>query len=87
MLFSMIDNTENIRREMVQEINSNASEREKLEAQHGQVWSTEELSKEFSVQGFLAPFVVVKRKSDSKVGTLTFQHSPRFYFNFVEDNS
>jgi hypothetical protein len=29
--------------------------------------------------------VVVKRKSDGVVGSLEFQHHPRFYFNFAED--
>jgi hypothetical protein len=29
--------------------------------------------------------VVVKRKSDGKKGSLEFTHSPRVYFNFVED--
>jgi hypothetical protein len=40
--------------------------REALEAQHGQVWSTEELSQHFDVIGFMAPFVVVREKSDGK---------------------
>jgi hypothetical protein len=42
------------------------------------------LTNDFDVQGFMAPFVVVRRKSDNKKGTLTFQHSPRFYFDFTE---
>ena len=36
------------------------------------------------VLGFLAPFVVVRRKSDGRKGSLTFSHSPRFYFSFRE---
>jgi hypothetical protein len=43
------------------------------------------MSEEFTVKGFAAPFVVVMRKSDGVVGSLEFQHSPRFYFNFQED--
>ena len=39
----------------------------------------------FAVEGFLAPYVVVRRKSDGVRGTLTFQHSPRFYFDFAAD--
>jgi hypothetical protein len=31
----------------------------------------------------MAPLVVVKRKVDGIVGTLTFQHQPRYYFDFV----
>lgn len=81
----MSDETENIRREMVQAINAEPGSREALELQYGKVWATQELSEEFEVKGFMAPFVVVKRKSDGKMGSLTFQHMPRFYFNFVED--
>jgi hypothetical protein len=82
----MQDITENIRREAVQIINTNApTEREQVEKLYGQVWNTEELSRDYSVLGFMAPFVVVKRKSDGAKGSLMFQHSPRFYFNFRED--
>ena len=59
--------------------------REALEAQHGQVWNTEQLSAEFDVLGFLAPLVVVRRKSDRQKGSLEFQHCPRFYFGFRAD--
>jgi hypothetical protein len=45
-------------------------------------WNTEELQRDFTVQGFLAPFVVVVRKSDGVKGTLEFTHNPRVYFNF-----
>jgi len=80
----MSDPTENIRRELVKEINANPGSREALEAAHGQVWSTEELTEEFSVSGFAAPFVAVTRKSDGQKGLLEFQHSPRFYYGFQE---
>lgn len=45
-------------------------------------WTTETLQAEFSVIGFAAPFVVVRRKSDGVKGTLEFTHNPRVYFNF-----
>ena len=48
-------------------------------------WSTEELIEDFEVIGFLAPFVVVRRKSDSVKGSLEFTHMPRKYFNWKED--
>jgi hypothetical protein len=48
-------------------------------------WNTAELQRDFEVFDFLAPFVMVKRKSDGKVGTLEFTHSPRVYFNWQED--
>ena len=79
---SNIDPTEDARRAMVQQINADPGSREALEAEHGQVWSTEELQRDFDVIGFAAPFIVVKRKSDGERGSLLFQHAPRFYFCF-----
>ena len=58
------------------------TERQRLEDRYGQVWNTTEVQEEFEVLGFMAPFVVVVRKTDGKKGSLTFQHSPRFYFSF-----
>lgn len=60
-------------------------ERAEFEKEYGQVWNTTELQKDFKVLSFLAPFVMVIRKSDNQKGTLEFNHDPRFYFNFVED--
>jgi len=76
------DPTEPIRRQRLAEINAEPGSREALEAQYGQVWDTGELGKDFQVLGFLAPYVVVRRKSDGVRGSLEFQHHPRFYFNF-----
>jgi len=59
-------------------------EREELEKAFGKVWSTTELTTEYSVEGFMAPYVVVTRKEDSVRGSLEFQHHPRYYFNFKE---
>ena len=81
----MPDPTENIRRQMVAEINADPNGREALEAKYGQVWDTAQLTNDFEVLGFMAPFVVVRRKSDHKKGSLQFQHSPRFYFSFDVD--
>ena len=78
----MSDETESIRRQQLAEINSNPGSREALEAQHGQVWDTQELGKDFTVEGFMAPYVVVRRRSDGQRGSLMFQHDPRFYFGF-----
>jgi hypothetical protein len=49
------------------------------------VWDTEQLRESFEVKGFMAPFAVVRRKSDGAIGTVMFQHSPRLYFAFVKD--
>ena len=78
----MSDATEPYRRQRLVEINGEPGTREALEAEHGQVWNTEELGRDFEVTGFLAPFVVVRRKSNGKKGSLEYQHQPRFYFGF-----
>lgn len=78
----MSDETETLRRQRLAEINAEPGSREALEAQHGQVWSTDEMSRDFEAIGFMAPFIVVRRKADRVRGSLEFQHNPRFYFNF-----
>jgi len=85
------DETEEIRRNRlatlngaVESDNTNA-ERQRLEALHGQVWDTAQLSSDFEILGFMAPYVVVQRRSDGRKASLEFQHSPRLYFNFVAD--
>jgi hypothetical protein len=78
----MKDPTEDVRREMVDEINSAKSDRQLMEVKYGQVWDTKELQQDFEVQGFMAPFCMVVRKFDGAKGTLMFQHMPRFYFSF-----
>jgi hypothetical protein len=82
----MQDETEQYRRARQAELNINAGVREALEARYGQVWSTEELrASQYTVIGFMAPFVVVKDKTTGKKGSMEFQHSPRYYFNYAED--
>lgn len=80
----MIDETEPLRRQRLIEINAEPGSREALEAQYGQVWDTEQLRADFEVIGFMAPLVVVRRRSDGRKGSLELQHNPRFYFNFKE---
>ena len=81
----MSDPTEAVRRQQLAEINANPGSREALEAEHGQVWDTRQLGEDFEVLGFMAPLVVVKRKSDGRKGSLYFQHSPRYYYGFEPD--
>ena len=76
----MKDPTERLRRGMIA---SGAPERDLAKADKR--WTTEEMSAEFTVQSFMAPFVFVTRRSDGTKGTMEFVHSPRVYFNFVED--
>lgn len=82
----MSDPTETIRRQRLVEINIEPGSREALEATYGQVWTTDELSEEFEAIGFMAPLIVVRRRSDGVKGSLEFQHSPRFYFNWQPHN-
>jgi hypothetical protein len=81
----MNDPTENTRRKLVAEINAEPGSREALEAEHGQAWDTDELTRDFEVLGFMAPFVVARRRADGSKGSLMFQHMPRFYYGFVKD--
>ena len=76
------DPTENVRRLELAQINAAPGSREVLEAKHGQVWDTQELGQDFQVEGFLAPYVIVRRRSDGLRGSLMFQHDPRLYFAF-----
>jgi len=80
----MVDVTESFRRELTAEINAKRSPREAMEDEHGQCWDTSELQRDFEVTGFMAPFVIVRRKSDGEKGSLMFQHSPRIYYRFQE---
>ena len=79
----MSDPTEQARRELVEAINVEPGSREALEAKHGKVWDTDELQRDFEATSFMAPWIFVKRRSDGKVGSLVFQHRPRFYFDFT----
>lgn len=80
-----MDPTEDIRRELVSAINAEPGSRAALEAAQGRVWDTAQLTAEFEVQSFLAPFVMVRRKADGVLGTMMFQHYPRFYWGFMPD--
>lgn len=80
----MNDPTEPIRRMMCDEINNNPSDRDRLEAVHGEgnVWSTDELQNDFNVTSFAAPYCFVTWKCSGVRGTVRFQHNPRLYFDF-----
>jgi len=82
----MSDPTESTRRVLCAAINAEAAQavdpREELGARYGQLWDTQELQADYSVEGFMAPFVVVLRKADDVKGTLMFSHSPKFYHSF-----
>lgn len=81
------DPTEPIRRNMIAEQKSiGPLTREQLAAVHGDVYDTAEMSAKFRVKAFMAPFVVVEEHGpNGRLGTLEFQHSPRFYYGFTPD--
>jgi hypothetical protein len=83
----MSDPTVPARRTLSASINESPFTREHLEEVYGKgnVYDVDELREHFNVQGFASPFCIVHRKSDGKVGTLTFQHGPRLYWDFQED--
>jgi hypothetical protein len=85
----MLNTSENIRRLLTEQVNHGYSEdeterHEELCEEYGydNVFSTEELQENFSVESFCSPLVFVTRKSDRVRGSLQFTHSPRFYFSF-----
>jgi hypothetical protein len=80
------DPTESIRRGLV-ELGIPAADLAAVLASGGQVWSTAELTTEFEVIGFMAPYVVARRLADGQRGTLEFTHSPRFYFGWAPDET
>lgn len=76
----MTDDTEAYRRNLI------ATGQPERDLQHARKrWDTDSLRAEFEVLSFAAPFVVVRRRSDGKAGTLEFTNNPRVYFNWVED--
>ena len=74
------DTTEGLRRKLMAQLAMEAADRVTLEHRHGHVWDPVELRRDFSVIGFLAPLVVVRRRSDGMLMTMMFQSEPRLYF-------
>ena len=84
----LIDEADALRKQRLVAINTAVRDlieeeaRRQLQATYGRVYDTRELSAEFEVLGFMAPYAVVRRKSNGMLGSLEFTHSPRFYFAF-----
>jgi hypothetical protein len=82
----MIDDpTEEIRRARKAELDLAAADRAALETKYGAVYDTKEMQALYAVQGFAAPFVIVEERATGRMGSLEFQHYPRFYFNWLPD--
>ena len=76
----MEDHTESWRRGLSKIINSGD-----IQIPEGAEWTTDQLTEEFEVIGFLAPFVSVRHRGTGKKGTMMFRHHPRIYFGYTED--
>ena len=76
------DPTEQARRDMLASRQPAAD----LAADDGQRWTTAEMTRDFQVVGYAAPFVVVRRRSDGRRGSLEFVHQPRTYFAWQPDD-
>jgi hypothetical protein len=81
------DETEEFRKARQSELNASAAARAELEERYGKenVFSGEEMRERFTPLGFAAPYMMAKETKTGKKGSLEFQHSPRFYFNWQED--
>lgn len=79
------DETEGPRRMLQAVLNTDQRDRAALEAEYGRCWDTSELSRDFDVLGFMAPFVVAVKKATREKGSLEFRHAPRLYFNWMPD--
>jgi hypothetical protein len=78
-----MDPTEDFRRRMIETDRPAAD----LAADDGPRWDTAALRRDFEVIGFTAPFVTVIRRADGVRGTLEFVDRPRWYFDFIPQES
>jgi hypothetical protein len=76
----MNDPTEGLRRHMLE-----TGQPHKDAAEAERTLTTDEFIAEYEAIGFLAPFVICRRRSDGVKGSMEFTHSPRKYFNFTPD--
>jgi hypothetical protein len=77
----MSEETDLIRMSMI----ANGEPAADLAENQEQTWDTQAMQRDFEPLGFASPFIVVRRRSDGKKGSLEFTHSPRVYFGWKED--
>ena len=84
----LADHTEEMRRKAMDLMKREPASYEDLVANYGRdnVWTTEQVKELYEITSFMAPYCTCTRKSDGQVGSLAFQHSLRFCFNFVAYN-
>lgn len=66
---------------------SGPPDRPELERRYGQVWDDREFTRDYEVMDVQTPYVNVRRRADGCQGTMMFQHEPRYYFYFMEDDN
>jgi hypothetical protein len=82
----MSDPTQSYRRKRTAELAAEQTDnRAELEERHGQVFDPSELHQSYEVQGFMAPYVILRERATGKLGSMEFQHSPRYYWGFQAD--
>ncbi len=72
------------RRKKVRRVVPPPKSRAELEREHGMVLTVADLAHQYIVTSIIGNTVVVRRKSDNRVGTLQFQNDRPLYFHFVE---
>jgi len=53
-----------------------------IQDEGGECWTTDEVTAEFEILGFMAPFVTAVRRATKEKGTLAFIHRPRIYYGW-----
>jgi hypothetical protein len=53
-----------------------------IQEEGGECWTTEEVTVEFDILGFMAPFCTAVRVATGEKGTLAFVHRPRIYYGW-----
>lgn len=71
-----------LRRQRLAELGLVPGSRDALKAEHGQVWDSQELLKDFEVLECLGPYVAVRRRSDGQRGNVEADDDFRFFFSF-----
>ena len=55
---------------------------QEIQEEGGECWTTDEVTQEFEILGFLAPFCTAVRISTGEKGSLLFGHRPRIYYGW-----
>lgn len=71
-----------VRRQRLDELGLVPGSREALEDEHGQVWDTQELLRDFEVLERLGPYIAVRRRADGQKGNVEADDNFQFLFRF-----